>query len=842
MTETVPKPGPDVTAPGFSLGDARTPSDARFEGDRLYLRGEFAAARAVFERLVQASHEVNWCLFQLGRIAAQQGRWAEAVDRFDAALLCDDPITWAHLERATALKQLGAEPRAVAAALVSFVQRPPDELVDGHYAVLLEGAHRAYEAKVYDEARILYEFVAASGQGGYLCKLRCADLRLLGGDAEAALRMLEQLAVDPQYEFWGEVTKARALLDLRRYAAAAGTLKSLVAAAPENLNLIRLLFTALEGNKEYATLASPEQFLSGLPNDLKFEFLLCAKLARQDYHGVAALYSQYPSSVTSAGEAKISSTIYQLIESRDFAAVDRLVAGIGPIAAQQPGVIRAALSACFTEKNWVKAERILESASGFLGPAGNPELRLQKLQFLCWTLQLDKAKTLLTEWGTSTELPEAALALAADLYAALGDWDAVLTLFYDRIRRGLRIDNDFLLEAVVRATRRTRRYGDALKNVCSAIETSPAANLVDLRDRLLAELSLLRSLDDHFDGQEPGRGGAAGPPISAPLYARRTDLLLRALRPVRKSKIRRSIYLCTDANYLIGACVAVFSLLRNNLGSARQYSLTVVCSDDAMAFAAPAFRDIAAAFALPIRLIPSTELLENAHRLRTDYGFFTSGHRLSEAAYYRVFMAQRLQREQSDGCALYIDSDTCIGPGMDELFDFDLEGFALGARVEKSQPEIRHAAIALGVDPERYFNSGVLLFDLSHPALPQALARTIDIATQKSDLLFFQDQCALNLAFQGQTAMLPAAFNSFVRENDDVQTISEEPVVWHFLDRPKPWDPMYRGPNCMRWIAEFAALGQVLSPELLKSLLSVQFIRAQQDVSTPAGNTQIDAQ
>jgi lipopolysaccharide biosynthesis glycosyltransferase len=116
------------------------------------------------------------------------------------------------------------------------------------------------------------------------------------------------------------------------------------------------------------------------------------------------------------------------------------------------------------------------------------------------------------------------------------------------------------------------------------------------------------------------------------------------------------------------------------------------------------------------------------------------------------------------------------------------------------------------------------LFDLSHPDLPVLLNKAIDISLYKHESLTFLDQCALNIAFRERTTLLPAAFNAFIREKDRLDLAAPEPVVWHFLDRPKPWDPMYRSVNCMRWIRELAALGQILPADCMKQLLSIPFM------------------
>jgi lipopolysaccharide biosynthesis glycosyltransferase len=110
--------------------------------------------------------------------------------------------------------------------------------------------------------------------------------------------------------------------------------------------------------------------------------------------------------------------------------------------------------------------------------------------------------------------------------------------------------------------------------------------------------------------------------------------------------------------------------------------------------------------------------------------------------------------------------------------------------------------------------------------LPEALGHTIDIALHNHEKLTFVDQCALNIAFQGRFAVLPGECNTFLRPNDDLQFVAAKPVVLHYLEQPKPWDPGYPSINCQRWITDFAALSQIVEPDRLNRLLAVQFKRA----------------
>ena len=133
------------------------------------------------------------------------------------------------------------------------------------------------------------------------------------------------------------------------------------------------------------------------------------------------------------------------------------------------------------------------------------------------------------------------------------------------------------------------------------------------------------------------------------------------------------------------------------------------------------------------------------------------------------------------------------------------------------------ACSKLGIARGEYFNSGVLLLDLTHPRLEAALNHSIDFALNKQHLLTMVDQCALNVAFKNQTASLPPEFNFFVRDDDTIELPAQPPAVTHYTAHPKPWDPSYQTRHCLRWCDEFEALGAILAPDHTKQLFAYSF-------------------
>jgi len=92
-------------------------------------------------------------------------------------------------------------------------------------------------------------------------------------------------------------------------------------------------------------------------------------------------------------------------------------------------------------------------------------------------------------------------------------------------------------------------------------------------------------------------------------------------------------FLCTDRNYLVGAAVTVWALLRHNPGLRTTWPVTVMCSADAVALAKELFGHLSAASGRPIRVVDVDSLLSD-HEFRTNWGIFTAHPGLTTATYY----------------------------------------------------------------------------------------------------------------------------------------------------------------------------------------------------------------
>ncbi|WP_461219048.1 glycosyltransferase family 8 protein [Lapidilactobacillus salsurivasis] len=165
--------------------------------------------------------------------------------------------------------------------------------------------------------------------------------------------------------------------------------------------------------------------------------------------------------------------------------------------------------------------------------------------------------------------------------------------------------------------------------------------------------------------------------------------------------------------------------------------------------------------------------------LRADYFTLT--------IYYRLFIADLFPQYQR---AIYLDADTIVTQDLTPLFETDLGTNVIGAIPDAficNHPEPRrYAEQAIGVDPDHYVNSGVLLMDLAALRAQHFSAKFLALLNQYHFELIAPDQDYLNAICAGKTLYLSPKWNA------QTEYILAEiklalPAIIHFNLFGKPW-------------------------------------------------------
>lgn len=184
----------------------------------------------------------------------------------------------------------------------------------------------------------------------------------------------------------------------------------------------------------------------------------------------------------------------------------------------------------------------------------------------------------------------------------------------------------------------------------------------------------------------------------------------------------------------------------------------------------------------------------------------------SPAAWYGLFLPELVPDAAR---ILLLDADTLVLDDLRPLWETALEGSTIAAVTNVLQPDHEFHARRLGVEPERYFNSGVLLVDLAAMRRSGAAEEVLAYARAHPDGVPWVDQDALNVVLGDARLPLHPRWNcmnalfSFehagaVLGAAEVAEARTRPAIRHF-EGPganKPWRLRSRVPHRRLWRAE----------------------------------------
>lgn len=253
------------------------------------------------------------------------------------------------------------------------------------------------------------------------------------------------------------------------------------------------------------------------------------------------------------------------------------------------------------------------------------------------------------------------------------------------------------------------------------------------------------------------------------------------------------VYASND-NYARHLAVSMYSLMDNNqvADEIRVFVLAVDLSQESQ----DKLKAVAARFQRKLEIIPMGELAE-----RFPYPVDTGAFDIS--AMGRLFVGTALPPEVER--VLYLDCDTVVLSSLAKLWKTDLKGRLLGGVMEPTiYPQVREAIGLKEEDP--YFNSGVLLIDLTAWRRERAEEKLVDFYGKLGGKTFACDQDTLNGALRGRVKALPPRYNFFtnyryfpygemVRLSPAYRAVPEEafkrakkhPAILHYAGDERPW-------------------------------------------------------
>ena len=235
------------------------------------------------------------------------------------------------------------------------------------------------------------------------------------------------------------------------------------------------------------------------------------------------------------------------------------------------------------------------------------------------------------------------------------------------------------------------------------------------------------------------------------------------------------VFFSTDDNYIPFLDVAIRSLIAN---ASRDYLYRIIVLNTGLSPKSTAKVKENECEGFRIDFVDISKDVESIKaRLKNVYHF-------SIVTYYRLFIASLFPQYDK---IIYIDCDLVVMGDISKMYNVELGDNILGAVIEayvSITPEFRdYARIAVGVDPDTYFNAGVLLMNLKAFRENEIEKKFVHLITEYDFDVLDPDQGYLNYLCYGKVHLLPNGWNK-----TPVPTPTEgEKNIVHYALYKKPW-------------------------------------------------------
>jgi lipopolysaccharide biosynthesis glycosyltransferase/tetratricopeptide (TPR) repeat protein len=770
--------------------------DLRLWGDLAFTGGITDEAARIYERLIELQPDSYWPCFQLGRICRERGAYPQAVAMFlkASSLAPQAAGPWFELCR-TYFRQKNIAKLKKAVAALCAAEREP--VTADRVNVLTAIGHFLFDRKMRSEPLPLYALLIDSKVADSLVHARFSECLVATGQFQTVIAALEPLRRTRTIGDWGLRSLGLAYAGANELQLASEVLAEAIARNPFNVQNLRLRLRILCQLSDRNSIGELLQSARTSVGKKQYEDLRISALVHTaDYAALLDLLSKNPGYGTGAIERELIGAITTAAyQKRQFKAA-ALLAGIFLTRfGKSTNVLLTLINVAFATRNWQFAQLCLATANAADFKA-SVELRLKRFEYYCFTGALDEAAIALKDLEPLSQLPKRRLPAVLRYYAEIGDWQSLYELGMQNL--GAEFDFEKSGYLIFRAVRKIGMHVPAIREIEKAEDFSASPALKRLRTIVMEDMIRNGHMLEELTG-DPHL-------VDLPALQQRLlfkKLVLQQRKKSRTTEKRYAIYYCTNLSYLGPTFVSLASLVENNRELMESSDIFLIVDEETSELAKTISAKVGKRYQVDIYLKTSKDVPGLDVELKSRYGLFTAGHSLAEAAYFRIYFASELQRQGRYEAALYIDSDTIIRGSLQELFDSRQEAPLL-ARLEMPRPEVDKAIELNNLEPGRYFNSGILFFDLKNPAVGPALDNAIDAVRHTPEALMYHDQCALNIGFKGKFRLLDDKFNHFVKPDED-RPISDGAII-HYLDRPKPWDPAYFGKYCGLWFANWHKL------------------------------------
>ena len=235
------------------------------------------------------------------------------------------------------------------------------------------------------------------------------------------------------------------------------------------------------------------------------------------------------------------------------------------------------------------------------------------------------------------------------------------------------------------------------------------------------------------------------------------------------------IFFSTDDEYIAYLDVAIASLIDN---ASREYNYRLIILNTGLRQENidKIMQNTCDGFAI--------EFADISSRLEDIKSKFKDVYHFSVVTYYRLFIASLFPQY---GKVIYLDCDLVVLGDISKLYNVEMGDNVIAAGPEayvRNTEEFRlYADKALGVDPDRYVNAGVLVIDLAKFMEHRIEESFVELINKYDFDLLDPDQAYLNYLCRGRIYELPDSWN---KEPVPLSRGGEKNIV-HYALYKKPW-------------------------------------------------------
>ena len=173
---------------------------------------------------------------------------------------------------------------------------------------------------------------------------------------------------------------------------------------------------------------------------------------------------------------------------------------------------------------------------------------------------------------------------------------------------------------------------------------------------------------------------------------------------------------------------------------------------------------------------------------------FRKSRPLTKAAYYRILLPDYL--DKSIERVLYLDCDMIVMGSLKELFDLEIDNYALAATLDCMPWNSIHRSQLQFEADERSFCSGIMMINLKYWREHDAMEKLLEYSKRDKNPVHLHDQDSFNYVFKKQWFLIPPKWNkpsnSFLTNMDNLQYFDifeyvYNPKIIHFSSQAKPW-------------------------------------------------------